>query len=230
MPLVYLPDVEAFFQWGAEPAPLGLPELDQSGERWSATLLAPEGLRQTVGLKLPLFDTMAKLAVVPAADIDRLPGSMATWILASKLGVDLVARERVVPTITRRGGRIEARWAAALAGNEDGARVAALARSMPPAAHAVPAPGDRSGAVWAPDALLRAYLDAVVDALVRTARGGPSLSGAQTRTARATGRSLGRSLAHGSRQRPAELRDRWLCGALLGGRDRALERAGARRA
>ena len=42
-------------------------------------------------------------------------------------------------------------------------------RSMPPAAHAVPSPGQRSGAVWAPDALLRAYLDAIVDALVRAA-------------------------------------------------------------
>ena len=37
----------------------------------------------------------------------------------------------------------------------------AIAKSMPPAAHAVPVAGDRSGAVSAPDALLRAYLDAI---------------------------------------------------------------------
>jgi superfamily II DNA or RNA helicase len=62
--------------------------------------------------------------------------------------------------------------------------VAALAKSMPPAAHAVFAPRQevaRGGArskdpeVWAPDALLRAYLDAVVDALVRTAQDRPAL-------------------------------------------------------
>ena len=70
---------------------------------------------------------------------------MATWVLASKLAVDLVARERVVPTISRRSGRIEAHWAAALTGSEDAAKVAAVAKSMPPAAHAVPADGQHHG-------------------------------------------------------------------------------------
>jgi len=184
MPLVYLPDVEALFFWGSEPAPRGLPALGQNGEPWTTTLVAPDGLREAAGLKLPLFDTMAKLAVVTAADIDSLPASVATWVLASKLAMDLVARERVVPTITRRGERIEARWAAALASSEDAAKVAALARSMPPAAHAVVGARARSGAVWAPDALLRAYLDAVVDALVRAAQGGPSLPTARTKALR----------------------------------------------
>ena len=147
MPLVYLPDVESLFLWGSEPAPRVLPALGQDGEPWSTTLATPEGLRETAALKLPLFDTMAKLAVVPAAAIDSLPGSVATWVLASKLAMDLVARERVVPTITRRSGRIEARWAAALAGSEDAGKVVALAKSMPPAAHAVPVAGDRSGGV-----------------------------------------------------------------------------------
>ena len=144
MPLVYLPDIESLFLWGSEHPPPELPGLGQSGEASSTTLLAPEGLRETAGLELPLFDTMAKLAVVPAAAIQSLPGSVATWVLASKLAMDLVARERVVPTIARRGERLEARWAAALVGSDDAAKVASLARSMPPAAHAVPAAGDRS--------------------------------------------------------------------------------------
>jgi hypothetical protein len=118
MALVYLPDVESLFLWGTEPAPRVLPALGQGGEPWSSTVVAPAGLCDTSGFKLPLFDTMARLAVVPAADIQSLPGSVATWVLASKLAMDLVARERVVPTISRRGGRIEARWAAALAGRE----------------------------------------------------------------------------------------------------------------
>ncbi|MBP8807009.1 MAG: DEAD/DEAH box helicase [Kofleriaceae bacterium] len=177
MPLVYLPDVESLFLWGSEPAPRAVPTLGQAGEPWSATLVSADGVRDTTGVKLPLLETMATLAIVPAADVESLPPSVATWVLASKLAMELVARERVVPTISRRGGRIEARWAAALAGSEDAAKVAAIAASMPPAAHAVPAAGDRSGAVWAPDALVRAYLDAVVDALVRTAAGGPSPGG-----------------------------------------------------
>jgi superfamily II DNA or RNA helicase len=194
MPLVYLPDIEALFLWGSEPAPRVLPTLGRDGQAWSTMLVAPEGLRETAGQKLALFETMASLVVVPAADIEGLPGSVATWVLASKLAMDLVARERVVPTITRRGGRIEARWAAALAGSEDAAKIAALAKSMPPAAHAVPAtPATRAGAgaVWAPDALLRAYVDAVVDALVRAAHGGPALPATRTRTARASAGSWG---------------------------------------
>ncbi|MBE7447429.1 MAG: DEAD/DEAH box helicase [Kofleriaceae bacterium] len=209
MPLVYLPDVESLFLWGTEPAPRGVPALGQGGEPWTATLVAPDGLSDTAGLKLPLFDTMAKLAVVPAADIASLPGSVATWVLASKLAMDLVARERAVPTISRRGGRIEARWAAALAASEDTAKVAAIAKSMPPAAHAVPAAGDRSGAVWAPDALVRAYLDAVVDALVRTARGGPSLPASRAKMARAA---------------PDAWADRWR--TALGGAQRSFETDG----
>jgi len=220
MPLVYLPDVESLFLWGTEPAPRGLPALAQGGAPWSATLVAPEGLSDTSGLKLPLFDTMAKLAVVPTADIEGLSGSVATWVLASKLAMDLVARERVVPTISRRGGRIEARWAAALAASEDAARVAAIAKSMPPAAHAVPVAGDRSGAVRAPDALLRTYLDAIVDALVRAARGGPSLSGS-----RAPGRdSTPGSRAKTARAAPDAWADRWR--TALGGDQRTFETDG----
>jgi superfamily II DNA or RNA helicase len=183
MPLVYLPDVDSLFLWGPEPVPRALPTLGQTGEPWSARLVTPEGSRDTSGVRLPLLSTMASLAVVPAAELEGLPASAATWALASKLAIDLVARERVVPTISRHGGRIEARWAAALAGSEDSAKVVAIAKCMPPAAHAVPAAGERSGAVWAPDALLRAYVDAVVDALVRTARGAPSL-GASPRAGR----------------------------------------------
>jgi superfamily II DNA or RNA helicase len=183
MPLVYLPDVEGLFLWGADAAPRALSDLGQGGEPWSTKLVTPEGLREIGGLKLPLFETVAKLAVVPTAELENLAGSFATWVLASKLAMEIVARERVVPTITKVGGRIEARWAAALAASEDAARVVAVAKSMPPAAHAVPA-GDRSGAVWAPDALLRAYVDAVIDALVRAARGGPSLP-ARSKAARA---------------------------------------------
>jgi len=170
MPLVFLPDVEALFLWGDEPAPRVLSSLGRESEEWKVRLATVDGVREVVGAKLPLFETMAKLAVVPAAEVEALPGSFATWVLASKLALDLVARERVVPTITRRAGRIEARWAAALASGEDATKVTAIARSMPPAAHAVPTGVDT---VVAPDALLRAYLDAVVDAIVRAAQGGP---------------------------------------------------------
>ncbi|HEU5072817.1 MAG TPA: DEAD/DEAH box helicase [Polyangiaceae bacterium] len=170
MPLVYLPDVEALFLWDEDPPPRALPALDRGGEAWTAALVTPAGTREQQGLKLPLSETLAQLAIVPASEMENLPGSVATWVLASKLAMDLVARECVVPTITRRGERIEARWAAALATNDDAAKIAALAKSMPLAAHAVPVASAGADAVWAPDALLRAYVDAVVDGLMRSAQ------------------------------------------------------------
>ncbi len=221
MPLVYLPDVESLFLWGTEPSPRVVPTLGHGGEPWSATLLTPEGLRDTAGFKLPLLDTVARLVVVPAAELEGLPGSVVTWVLASKLAVELVARERVVPTISRRGGRIEARWAAALAGSEDAAKVTAIAASMPPAAHAVAAVGDRSGAVWAPDALVRAYLDAIVDTLVRTARGAPSIGGSRAAARAPTPAARSRTARAAP---PATWADRWR--TALGGEQRGFEADG----
>jgi superfamily II DNA or RNA helicase len=203
MPLVYLPDLEALFLWGTDSARRAGPALVERGQPWATTLVTPEGRREVQGLRLPIFEAMATLAVVPAADLEVVPASVAVWALASKLAMELTARERVVPTITRHGGRIEARWAAALSASEDAARVAALARSMPPAAHAVPATGGTALDVWASDALLRAYLDAVVDALVRAARGGPELPVAGTSARSRAASSSGAAAAWGHRWQSA---------------------------
>ncbi|MFZ5892465.1 MAG: DEAD/DEAH box helicase [Myxococcota bacterium] len=175
MLLVFLPDLEALFAWQGELASQLIAGLQEGGSPHTAELVTPEGVRQVAGALLPLLSASSKLALVAARDIEALPASVATWTLASKLALELVSRERVVPTITRRGGQIEARWAAALSEPEDVMRVAALARSMPPAAHAIPITPGSEREVWAPDALLRAYLDAIVDALIRSARGGPEL-------------------------------------------------------
>jgi SNF2 family DNA or RNA helicase len=179
MPLVYLPGPNGFFLWGSDTTLRELPALGRNGTPARAELVTPEGRRAIEGLALPLLPTMAELAVIPAATVEALPGSVATWILASKLAIELVSRERAVPTITRRDGRIEARWAAALSAGDDATQVMALARSMSPAAHAVPIQHGAASDVWAPNALLRAYLDAVVDALLRATSGGPQLTAAK---------------------------------------------------
>src|SRR5437667_7962568 len=175
MPLAFLPDVESLLLWGDDAQ---LAELRSAGTPHAAALLTPEGVRQVEGARLPLLDSAAKLAAISSDALAELSPSVAIWALASKLGLELVARERVVPKLARRHGRMEARWAAALSAAEDSSRVAALARSMPPAAHAVPIDGAGDGKaaeVWAPDALLRAYLDALVDALLRSSQGAPEL-------------------------------------------------------
>ena len=175
MPLVYLPDRCELFLWGDDCTARGLNGLTSLGKPAMAAVFVPGRHGEVAGVALPLFETMAHLAVIPAAAIPTLPASVATWALASKLALDLVSRERVVPTVVRRGGALQARWAAALSASEDAAQVAALARCMPPSAHAVPAPRGGNGTVWAPEALLRAFLDATTDALVRAAHGAPEL-------------------------------------------------------
>lgn len=175
MLLVYLPAAEALFLWQLEQPVRALPELSERGIPASASLVTPAGKQEVSGLKLPLLDTATSLASIPSRTLDELPATIAVWSLASKLGIELVARERIAPTLRRRSGQIEARWAAALAAPIDATRVMALAQSMPPAAHAVPVDAGDASDVWAPDALLRAFLDALVDALVRASRGGPTL-------------------------------------------------------
>ncbi|MPZ46613.1 MAG: DEAD/DEAH box helicase [Betaproteobacteria bacterium] len=135
-------------------------------------LVTPGGRAPVAGTALPLLDTVASLALVPATEVPSLSASVAVWTLASKLVLDLVSRERVVPIVGRLQERAFVRWGAALAAPEDAAQVNALTRSMPPAAYAVPVVGAAAREVWAPEALLRAFLDATVDALVRSAREG----------------------------------------------------------
>jgi superfamily II DNA or RNA helicase len=183
MPLVYLPDREVLFLWETEASARSNRPFAASGQPGAATLVTPEGRREVQGRQLALLETTAVLAVYPASELEGLAASVAIWALASKLAMELIARERVVPTVAHRNGRLEARWAAALSASEDAAKVLALSRSFPPAAHAVPVQTGAALEVWSADALLRAYLDAVVDAVVRSIRGGPRLPAATSQGA-----------------------------------------------
>jgi hypothetical protein len=181
MPLAFHPDLGAFFLWADDVTPQRLPELTAGATTAETTVVGPSGNASDVtGLVLPLPAAIETLAVVPAAELTSLSASVQVWALASKLALELVSRERVLPALLARSSSLEARWAAALAAPEDAARVTALARLMPPSAHAVPpAPQNKGRHVWASEALLRAFLDAAVDALLRAARRAPALPAKQ---------------------------------------------------
>ncbi|MBP7149706.1 MAG: DEAD/DEAH box helicase, partial [Acidobacteria bacterium] len=133
-----------------------------------------------------------------AEEAARAPASLAAWSLAAKLALELVGRERIVPRVVATDAGLEACFAVALAAPEDAERVAQLAQALPPAAHALPvaaaepapappprrrrkaaasapapppapAPAPAGPRAWAPDALLRAFLDATADVLARAA-------------------------------------------------------------
>ncbi|HYP91325.1 MAG TPA: DEAD/DEAH box helicase [Polyangiaceae bacterium] len=173
MPLVFLPETEALFWWGPAPLPDELRSAWAAGKAARARLITPEGVSDVEGVALGVVESVAPLSLLESARLAELPASVGGWALASKLALSLVARERVVPTLQRRGPGLAARWAAALSASKDAEDALAIAASLPAAAHAV-ALGEAQ--VWAPDALLRAFLDAAVDGLVRGSRGGPELA------------------------------------------------------
>ena len=173
--IVFLPDRAAprFFHWGASDAGSSIfARVKAERIRLVDETLA---LREVAGVTAPLLEALPRLAAMTAAETEHAPASLAAWSLAAKLALDLVGRERIVPRIVPANGRTEARFAVALALPEDAERVGELAKGFPLAAHAVPASsagrkrGPKMPEVWAPEALLRAFLDATADALVRAA-------------------------------------------------------------
>jgi len=113
----------------------------------------------------------------------RPTASLTIWSLAAKLALELVARQSFIPSIQRASrGRLRAVWLAAVEASHDVGRVRRLATDMPGSAHALLQPAsrrrwDRRGRgrrrrraprVWHPELVVKVFLDAAVDSLVRS--------------------------------------------------------------
>ena len=183
----------AFFLWpddAERPGSSAVNRLGAVGTGARARVVTDRRSVATVrGRSIPFLDAVAILAGVEAAELERLPASIAGWSLAAKLALELVARERVLPLAEANGRGVTVRWGVSLALPHDGDRFRRLARALPPSAHAVPADGeaphpgrarhrariDRGDlVVWTPEALLTEFLDATADALVRRAVAEPA--------------------------------------------------------
>jgi hypothetical protein len=182
MHLVYQPDpaTPCLFLWGNGARRLpALERLASLGRRATVPLVTDRlSVVRVRGSAIPLLDGVAVLAALDARDLERVSASVATWSLAAKLALDLIARERVVPLVCRDHGGAKAQWGVSLSFPQDAERFSRLARALPPAAHAVPVEDGASPPtarkrqgirVWAPEALLTEFLDAVADALLRRA-------------------------------------------------------------
>ncbi|MEV8564137.1 DEAD/DEAH box helicase [Streptomyces sp. NPDC051322] len=87
------------------------------------------------------------------------------WGAAALHALQLVARGRLLPGLTADDHDA---WRAGPLDAEDIAHLRAVAAAMPPEAHATPLPGRTPIELPQPEALLRAFLDAVADSLPRT--------------------------------------------------------------
>ncbi|WP_395366637.1 DEAD/DEAH box helicase [Streptomyces sp. YH02] len=109
---------------------------------------------------------------------DTASPASAFWGAASLLALDLVSRGLLLPGLTP--GDVDA-WRAGPLGPGELTALRTLAASMPPEAHAVPLSSDEPPLLPEPEALLRAFADAVADTLPRTpaaslAAGGPAFA------------------------------------------------------
>ncbi len=175
--LLFVPDYQRahWLLWGSEAAQSPLAILGEPTSR-----VIPDEklcLRRVRGYRLPLLEGVVQLAAIKQAELPDLAASVAVWSLASKLGLELVAREQFVPRVHKQDGIQAACWSVVLNQPHDMQRFDQLANAFPVAAHAVPLGAPASGAgddhalpVWTASALLREFLDTLADQMVRTAQ------------------------------------------------------------
>ncbi|MCX4985559.1 DEAD/DEAH box helicase [Streptomyces sp. NBC_00572] len=167
-----------------------LPDLDAtttdlgSGSALGLTVVDGESLRPVTvpAYSLSVRDALPLLA--PARFSDNAAPASAFWGAASLLALDLVARGLLLPGLAP--GDVDA-WRAGPLGPGELAELRTLAASMPPEAHAVPLSPEEPLLLPQPEALLRAFTDAVADSLPRTpaaqlAAGGPAFAADEPQT------------------------------------------------
>ncbi|MFF4760159.1 DEAD/DEAH box helicase [Streptomyces sp. NPDC001292] len=114
-------------------------------------------------LSLPVEDALPHL--VRARHDPAAHPATACWGAAALHALRLVARGRLLPGLTATGHDA---WRAGPLDPDDIAHLRAVAAALPYEGHAVPLPGSGPLRLPEPEALLRAFLDAVADTLPRT--------------------------------------------------------------
>ncbi|ALO07606.1 Helicase, SNF2 or RAD54 family [Streptomyces venezuelae] len=145
-----------------------LPDPAESGaERVELTVVRRHGsgarTRVVPAVTLPVAAALPHLVAArrhPAAHL-----ATAGWGAAALHALHLVARGRMLPGLT--ADDLDA-WRAGPLDADDIAHLRAVAAAMPYEAHAVPVPGPGPLRLPEPEALVRAFLDAVADTLPRT--------------------------------------------------------------
>ncbi|QDY80805.1 DEAD/DEAH box helicase [Streptomyces qinzhouensis] len=136
---------------------------------------APPGVRSrsVPALLLPVADALP--ALIRARGTATAHPAAACWGAAALHALHLVARGRLLPGLTAADHDV---WRAGPLDAADTAQLRAIAAAMPYEAYAAVAPGPGPLALTRPEALVRAFFDAVADSLPRTpaaahAAGGP---------------------------------------------------------
>ncbi|MET7809351.1 DEAD/DEAH box helicase [Streptomyces sp. NPDC005395] len=131
------------------------------------TVVRPHGAgarrRTTPAVSLPLAEALPLL--VRARHDPAAHPATACWGAAALHALRLTARGRLLPGLTASGHDA---WRAGPLDPDDIAHLRAVAAALPPEGHAVPLDGPGPIRLPEPEALIRAFLDAVADTLPRT--------------------------------------------------------------
>ncbi|MFE5598242.1 DEAD/DEAH box helicase [Streptomyces coelicoflavus] len=137
------------------------------GGRTELTVVRPHGAgarrRTTPAVSLPLAEALPLL--VRARHDPAAHPATACWGAAALHALRLTARGRLLPGLTATGHDA---WRAGPLDPDDIAHLRAVAAALPPEGHAVPLDGPGPIRLPEPEALIRAFLDAVADTLPRT--------------------------------------------------------------
>ncbi|MFI5662201.1 SNF2-related protein [Streptomyces sp. NPDC051684] len=158
----------------------GEPPLPEAGIHTELRLVLPgEDAVEPVTVPAVTLPVRAALPVLTRARATADADPTASfWGAAGLLALQLVARGLLLPGVSAEGHDA---WRAGPLGAADLDRVRELAAAMPPEAHAVALDRHEPPRLHAPERLLRAFLDAVADALPRSpaaahAAGGPAFT------------------------------------------------------
>ncbi|WP_262413163.1 SNF2-related protein [Actinacidiphila acidipaludis] len=156
--------------WAPEDSGAALPELGVAPEE--LTVVRPDAAGTDVrevrvpAVVVPVEQAVPLLTRCRALGTSgRASAGTAFWGTAAVLGLNLLARGRVLPGVSPDG--FDA-WRVGPLDPADREKLGELAAAMPPEARAVPLPGLSPLALPAAEPLLRSFLDAVADSLTRT--------------------------------------------------------------
>ncbi|MGW4546346.1 DEAD/DEAH box helicase [Streptomyces violaceorubidus] len=156
----------AFWDPDGGPVP-GQADDDRSGGPTELTVVRRHGAGVRRGtapaLSLPLAEALPLL--VRARHDPAAHPATACWGAAALHALRLTARGRLLPGLTATGHDA---WRAGPLDPDDIAHLRAVAAALPPQGHAVPLDGPGPIRLPEPEALVRAFLDAVADTLPRT--------------------------------------------------------------
>jgi superfamily II DNA or RNA helicase len=133
------------------------------------------GRRRTVAARR----TPISAAVTELRDLGPEVAGSPVWSAALAMGLGLVARGRLYPSVTASGWDA---WRAGPLDPSDRRLLAELAGAFPPEAHALAVDGSSPLRLRSPASLIRALWDALADSLPRTA-GAPVITGAASTAA-----------------------------------------------